>query len=190
MTILDNPAPADVPGLACYAALELAAQRPWNDITLRDIAAAGGVDFADLYAATPGKAPLLRKIAAHLDQTALKAGAFDGSLDAHDRLFEAVMARLEAMGPHRAALLSIARSDGLAALAPRLPLTAQALLEAAGIDTGGLRGPGRVAAMTVAWLAILQVWRADEGALNRTMAEVDRQLKTLRKRLNRVGLGY
>ena len=49
-----------------------------------------------------------------LDREALSAAESDTSTDAdpHDRLFEAVMARLEAMAPHRTALVSIARSQG------------------------------------------------------------------------------
>jgi hypothetical protein len=34
------------------------------------------------------------------------------------------------------------------------------------------------------------VWRADEGALNRTMAEIDHRLKQMRQRLRVIGAGY
>jgi dipeptidyl aminopeptidase/acylaminoacyl peptidase len=109
----------------------------------------------------------------------------------HDRLFEATMARLEVMGPHRFALIAIARSNaGRGALARRLPLTARALLEASGIDTGGPRGALRIAAMSAVWVRVLQVWRDDEGALNRTMAEIDKRLRQMRDRLGRVGAGF
>jgi hypothetical protein len=76
------------------------------------------------------------------------------------------------------------------ALAPRLPRTAKALLEAAGIDTGGVRGALRLAAMTGVWTRVVQVWRDDEGALNRTMAEIDTQLKQINQRLGRLGAGF
>lgn len=175
---------------ASEAALSLAADRPWAEITLRDIATASGLAFVDLYRAAPSKTALLGRISAQLDLAALTDGEIDPAADAHDRLFEAVMARLDAMAPNRAALLSIAKSDGLIALAPRLPFTARALLEAAGIPADGLRGAPRVAAMTATWLRILIVWREDDGALNRTMAEADRQLKTLRTRLKQVGAGF
>lgn len=116
--------------------------------------------------------------------------ALEDAGDPHDRLFEACMARLEAMEPHRAALIAIARTEGPAAMAPRLPRTARALLESAGIDTGGWKGALRLAAMTAVWARVLQVWRDDDGALNRTMAEIDRRLKELRSRLGRVQAGF
>ena len=75
-------------------------------------------------------------------------------------------------------------------IAPRLPRTARALLETAGIDTAGGRGAARVAAMTATWARILQVWRDDEGALNRTMAEIDGRLKSMRSGLGKVKAGF
>ena len=90
----------------------------------------------------------------------------------------------------RTALIAIGRAQGPAMILPRLPRTAKALLEAAGIDTGSLRGGLRVAAMTGVWARTLQVWRDDQGALNRTMAEIDKQLRTMNERLKRVGAGF
>jgi AcrR family transcriptional regulator len=185
-------APTDVLDRAAEAALALAADRPWGEIALRDIARAAGVGFAELYARAPGKAALLDRLSRRFDREALAAAEDDTAPDAeiHDRLFEAVMARLEAMAPHRDALIAIARSEGVLVLGPRMPATARALLEAAGIDTGGPRGALRVAAMTAVWLRTLQVWRDDEGALNRTMAEIDKRLKQMGERLKRVGAGF
>jgi len=177
---------------AAEAALRLAADRPWRDVSLRDIAVEAGVGFAELYARAPGKTALVHRMSARFDRLALGQAEADTAADAevHDRLFEAVMARLDAMAPHRDALIAIARSDRGLSVAPRLPLTARALLEAAGIDTGGPRGALRTAAMTAVWARVLQVWRDDEGALNRTMAEIDKRLRQMRERLKRVGAGY
>ena len=174
---------------AVDAALALAADRPWSEITLRDIAHAAGVSFAELYAQADGKAALLGHLSRRLDAAALDSADGETGEETHDRLFEAVMARLDAMAPTREALIAIGRAQG-AALAPLLPRTAKALLEAAGVDTGGLRGGLRVAAMTGVWARTLQVWRDDQGALNRTMAEIDKQLRTLNDRLKRVGAGF
>jgi len=181
---------SDLVDRAAEAALGLAADRRWDQISLRDIALAAGAPLADLYAKTPGKIALLDHLSRALDRQALASAEADGSAAAIDRLFEAVMARLEAMEPHRTALIAIARSEGMLALAPRLPRTAKALLEAAGIDTGGVRGALRLAAMTGVWTRVVQVWRDDEGALNRTMAEIDTQLKEINQRLGRIGAGF
>ena len=188
-TVTETQAP-HILDTAADAALSLAEERLWADITLRDIAGAAGVTFADLYAKAPGKAALLERLSARFDRAALTTAELEPAADPHDRLFEAVMARLEAMEPYRAALVAIGRSEGLAALGPRLPRTARALLEASGIDTGGLKGAARITAMTAVWTRILVVWRDDEGALNRTMAEIDMQLKRMRRGLERVRAGY
>lgn len=174
---------------AADAALALAADRPWGEISLRDIAASAGIPFAALYARAPGKTALLNRLSRRLDAQALDAVEGDDSVLAHDRLFEVFMARLETMQPHRDALIAIARSEGLS-LAPRLPLTARALAEAAGVDTSGPRGALRLAALTAVWARTLQVWRDDEGALNRTMAEIDRRLKEADTRLARLKAGW
>ena len=183
---------ADPLDRAVDAALRLAAERSWDQITLRDIAGAADIPFADLYARAPGKAALVGRLSARLDRAALSAAESDTATDAdpHDRLFEAVMARLEAMAPHRTALGAGDGDQGRAALLPRLPLTARALLEVSGIDTGGARGAARIAAMTAVWARTLQVWRDDEGALNRTMAEIDKRLRQMQARLKRVGAGF
>jgi AcrR family transcriptional regulator len=167
------------------ALLALAAERPWRAITLRDIAVAADVPFTDLYAQTPSKIALLAKLSARFDQAAL-ATAATPSEDVHDRLFDAVMARLEAMEPDREALIAIARDAGPAALIPHFPATARAILEAAGVEAT----PVRLAAMVAVWARITQVWRDDEGALNRTMAEIDKRLKEMRRRLGQVRAGF
>jgi AcrR family transcriptional regulator len=174
---------------AVEAALVLAEDRPWREITLRDIAKAAGLTFAELYGRAPGKSALIDRLSRRFDTEALVLSEGEDAPDAHDRLFEAVMARLEVMAPHRHALIAIARAEG-PAMAPRLPRTARALLEAAGVDTGGRAGLARVAAMTAVWARTLQVWRDDEGALNRTMAEIDKRLRQMRHRLGQVGAGF
>lgn len=179
----------DVLDAAVEAALVLAEDRAWNDIALRDIARAAGVSFAELYSRAPTKAAIVRRLSRRLDREALALSEGEDAPDAHDRLFEATMSRLEVMGTHRHALIAIGRADP-AAVAPNLPLTARALLESVGIDTGGPRGALRVAVMSAVWARTLQVWRDDEGALNRTMAEIDKRLRQMRDALKRMRAGY
>lgn len=187
---LTTTAPA-VLDAAVDAALRMARDAAWRDLTLRDIAAAAGVSFADLYARASGKEALLDHLSRRYDAAVLAAAA-DPSPEVADRLFEAVMARLEAMEPDRLVLIAIARDARFPGpdAARRAAATARAFLEAAGIDAGGPRGALRVAAMVAVWARTLRVWQDDEGALNRTMAEIDRLLKTLRKRLGQIGAGF
>ncbi len=167
------------------AALALAGERPWREVSLRDIAERAEVSFADLYDQASSKAALIFQLSGRLDRAAL-ATAQTASDDVHDRLFDASMARIEAMEPHRTALISMAAGENPVTLALQFPRTAHAILESAGVTAT----PPRVLAMTAVWARTVQVWRDDEGALNRTMAEIDKRLKQMRDRLGRIGAGF
>jgi hypothetical protein len=175
----------DILDRAAAAALALAADRPWPQITLRDIAVKAEVSFAELYALADGKGAVLEHLSSRFDRAALATASADDALP-HDRLFDAAMARLEAMEPHRAALIAVARSEGVLGAILRFPKTARAILEAAGVEAA----PTRLAAMTAVWARAVQVWRDDEGALNRTMAELDKRLKQMAEQLHKVGAGF
>ncbi len=180
---------ADVLDRGVEGLLALATDRPWREITLRDVAERAGVPFAALYARAPGKQPLLLRLSDRFDRQALAAVEGERQPEAHDRLFEAFMARLEVMASHRDVLIAIGRAEPAIVLA-RLPRTARALAEASGVDTAGTRGALRLTALAGAWARTLQVWRDDEGAYNRTMAEIDRRLRQAAERLARVGAGF
>lgn len=170
---------------AADAALALAADRPWPSVSLRDIAVRAEVPFADLYAAAASRSAVMAHLSARFDRAALSVDYPENSA-AHDRLFDAAMARLEAMEPHRAALIAIAKSEGPLAAATRFPRIARAVLEAAGVPAT----PPRLLAMTAVWARVAQVWRDDEGALNRTMAELDKRLKQMAEQLSKIGAGF
>lgn len=174
----------DILDRAADAALALAADKPWPSVSLRDIAVKGQVPFPDLYTRAQSRLAVLARVSARFDRAALDIDYPQGSA-AHDRLFDAAMARLEAMEPHRTALLSIAKAEGPLVSAIRFPSTARAILEAAGVPAT----PPRLIAMTAVWARVAQVWRDDEGALNRTMAELDKRLKQMAERLGKIGAG-
>ena len=162
----------------------LCGERPWREVTLRDVAEKAALSLTDLYREANSKTALIDHLATRLDEAAL-ATAATPSDDVHDRLFDAAMARIEAMGPWRSVLAGVDGS-ALVLLAPHLPRAARAILEAAGVEAT----PPRLAAMTLVWARTVQVWRADEGAYNRTMAEIDKRLKQMRERLRRIGAGF
>jgi AcrR family transcriptional regulator len=183
--------PRDIVAPALKASLALASDGAWPSSSLRDVAVAAEIDPGALFRAAPSKSALLDVFSRHLDLVVF-VGSAEPVADVGDRLFEAVMARLEVLEPDRFAWLALAREEGAGSprIGPRLVRTARALLEASGIDAGGRRGGIRLAAMTAVWVRALQVWRDDEGALNRTMAEVDARIKRMRSRLARVGAGF
>lgn len=175
---------AEILQRAVDALVAQCAEKPWREVTLRGVAEAAGLTLAELYAEANSKTFLIDFLSQRLDGAAL-ATAATPSDDLHDALFDAAMARIEAMGPYRPALAGVSGS-AVIALAPHLPRTARAILEAAGVEATA----PRLAAMTLVWARVVQVWRADEGALNRTMAEIDRRLKQMRERLGAIGAGF
>ena len=176
---------ADILDRAADAALALAADKPWPQVALRDIAVKADVPFADLYALASSKHAVLAHLSARFDRAALGVDYPEASA-VHDRLFDAAMARLEAMEPHRHALIAIAKGEGAIISATRFPKIARAILEAAGVEAA----PPRLLAMTAVWARGVQVWRDDEGALNRTMAELDKRLKQMAEGLKKIGAGF
>lgn len=175
----------DILDRAADAALALAADKPWPSVSLRDIAVKAEVPFPELYAKARSRLAVLVRASERFDRAALAIDYPAGSA-AHDRLFDAAMARLEAMEPHRTALLAIAKAEGPLISATRFPSIARAILEAAGVPAT----PPRLIAMAAVWARVAQVWRDDEGALNRTMAELDKRLKQMAEQLGKVGAGF
>lgn len=173
------------------AVLEIADAGDWESVGFRAVADAAGLDPGDAFFLAPGKAALVNLVSDLFDQAAFGAD-LEGIESPVDRLFEAVMARLEVMEPHRMALSALAAWEGAQspAMLRRLSKTARAVLEASGVDTSGRRGLIRLAAFTPVLMRVLLVWRDDEGALNRTMAELDRRVKQMRRALALVAADF
>lgn len=176
----------DILDHAAAAALTLAAERPWREVSLLDIAAKAETTLPKLYDLAPGKGHVLGYLSDRFDHAALAVAERNAGVEPHDRLFDAALARLEAMQPHRKALLAIAEDEPRLEAAARAPFTARAILEAAGLDAT----PPRVAAMTAVWVRLLLVWRGDDEALAKTMAEADKRLKQMRAALGKIGAGF
>jgi AcrR family transcriptional regulator len=166
------------------AALDLAALKGWRDLGLRDIATEAGIGLAELYDAFPGKDAILEGYARRLDRETLAAEGTDlGEEPARDRLFDAVMRRLDLMAPHKAAVAAILHDvtrDPLwaACHAPGFLRSIDWLLEAADLRATRLRGAIRRTGLAAIYLDVLRVWlRDDSPDLARTMAALDRRLR-------------
>jgi AcrR family transcriptional regulator len=179
---------------AAIAAVKLAAERPWRDVTLRDIAEAAGVPMATLYGAARSKDDVLDAIRARLDKAAAETLEHDSKTSARERVFDAAMARFDVMEKERVGLVSILQSElasplNAARLWPGAARTARWLLELAGVDTAGPVGAARVHGFTLILARTTRAWLADDqGDLSRTMATLDRALRdaeTWRERFRR-----
>ncbi len=166
------------------ATMTLAAERGWNRVGLSDIAAETGLSLADIRSEFPCKDSILAGFVGRVDREVLKPSdaAMPGETD-HDRLFDVLMRRFDALGPYKEALRAIGRD------LRREPLTALCLvpyglnsmrwmLEAAGLSSSGWKGRLRAKALGVVWLRAAATWMDDDSEdLGPTMATLDKALR-------------
>jgi AcrR family transcriptional regulator len=162
-------------------ALNLAAEKGWRDLALADIAQAAGMSLAELYALHPSKQAILDAYRRGVDRAVLADSEVpEGS--AKDRLFDVLMRRLDKLEPHKAGLVRIGEDsarDPLAVICGlgRLEHSMAAMLEAAGISAGGLRGVLRTKGLSAVYLSALRTWFKDETTdKSKTMVTLDKAL--------------
>ena len=171
----------------------LARERPWREIGLSDIAAGTGMSLAELSSHAESKAAILERFFRDIDEAMLLAIKKEPPAgDAHDRLFDVVLKRLEIMAPYRLELAGIvtARPDNpaeLLRLIQSASVSAGWMLAAAGLEGDPLwKGPG-FAGLLYAYARTLRVWAGDDDpGRNRTMATLDRELRDAARRSARL----
>lgn len=171
---------------ALDAFLGLIAERGFAPVTLRDVASASGLGFAELYRLYPDKAALVAAFLARADDEVLAGtpSESDPEETARDRLFDVMMRRYDALKPYRPAWRAIRAAllrDPILALslAPALRRSMAAMLEAAGIASEGLAGAVRQNGLAALHLDVSRAFEDDESAdLSKTMAALDGRLKT------------
>lgn len=178
------------------AALSVAAQKPWREVSFLDIAKAAGLDLADVYRAFPSKSLVVAGIIEWVTRNAL-AGIDPVAVDTpRDRLFDMLMRRFDVLQPHRlgiAALLRDAPFDPLGAVLAAVPLGNgfSWMLEASGISASGPLGFLRANGALAIYVYAFRTWlRDDTEDMARTMATLDRglaQAESLVRRLPPLG---
>ena len=166
------------------ALMALAAERPFDAVTLPMLAERAGVTLAALRENYDGRVTVLADYIRQVDERVL-AGV-DPALaeeSLRERLFDVLFSRFEAHAPHRQAIRSIvraARRDPLLALELNRIVTISMgwMLAAAGISSTGGKGLFRAQGLAIVWARVMRVWLDDEDAgLARTMAALDKRLR-------------
>ena len=165
------------------ALMRLAAEQPWFDIEVADIAREAGVTLSAFRDAFPSKGAVLGGLSRMVDKQVLE-GTTDELDDepSRERLFDVLMRRLDALSPYKPALRRIhyaLRFDPLALAALNgVALNSQRfMLAAAGIGTEGPLGRLRLQAAVVAFARTMETWlEDDEPDQARTLARLDREL--------------
>jgi len=175
------------------ALMRLAAGRPWSEIELGDIAAESGLTLTTLRGLFPSKLAMLGGLTRIVDDAVLAGTSDDlAGEPIRERLFDLVMRRLDALAPYRAALRRIMpalRRDPLtlAALNRGAVNSWRYMLASAGIATEDGLGHVRVQGAVLLMARVGEVWLDDdEPEMSRTMARLDRELKTAGRVMARI----
>lgn len=168
---------------AVRAALDLAAERSWDDISLADIALAANLSLADLRREFSCKSDIIRAFQSEVDAEILGRARPAGEAQSpRDRLFDIVMTRLELMQPYKPALRRISSylccRPGEASILLCASLASQYwMLAGAGAKLDGPGGALRVAGLTAIYGKVFQVWLDDPSpSHDKTMAALDQRL--------------
>lgn len=176
-------------GRLIAAAMKLATERPWKDVSLIDIADAAGLTLADVRAHFDGKPAIIRGFVRAVDDALLKQPRKPQPGEGpRDALFEVIMARFDLLTPHKPALRAIIRdADPDLALLGSALASQQWMLSAAGIDASGSRGAVRTLGLASVYASVFRTWLDDDDAgMARTMAALDRRLRRGERNLQAV----
>lgn len=185
MTVIDNRKmpKKDVKIKIVETALALAVERGWAVVTLRDVADGAGLSLAELHEHVEDKADILAALGRMIDREVLEAiDEPEGDASNRERLFDILMERYEVLNAHREGICAVLDSfkcdpkDAVIGL-PHLARSMNWMLEAAGIETSGIRGAIKVAGLSGVYLKVLYTWKNDESLdLAKTMAALDKAL--------------
>jgi AcrR family transcriptional regulator len=165
------------------AFMGLLGEQPIEEIGWADIAGRAGLSLAELRNMFGSKLAILAAHQKEVDRQVLAGIDADMAQEPpRERLFDVLMRRIDALGPHKAAVRSLIRSasrnPGLAVALNGLAVRSQQwMLTAADISASGPRGMVRAQGLALLFASVLRTWLHDEDAgLARTMSALDRAL--------------
>jgi AcrR family transcriptional regulator len=166
------------------AAFALAERKPWHEITMADIAQQSGLSISALMRNVEFRAAILRDFSRDIDAAMLLVfEKYPPEGEAHDRLFDVIIKRLEIMQPYRSVIGSVMKR--------RLgdPGEAAVMLQSVAVTIGWIAAAAKVEeepawrslgkiGLGRAYIKAVSAWvRDDDPGLSRTMAALDRALR-------------
>ena len=169
------------------AALKLAADTSWGDLTLAAIAKEAGVSLEQFHGIAD-RDTIADATESFFDK-AMSEGSFVKDETPRTRLFDVIMLRFEAMEAYRPGLLSLMKWRQtqplrLLSLVAARQASADWALVCSGLDTSeGLPKPVKATAIGWAIAQAERAWRKEDSAdLSRTMAKLDGELRKMEER--------
>jgi hypothetical protein len=166
-----------------HGAFALAAQTPWQHVTLSDLCDTSEATLMDCAMVSLTKVDITAQLDAMLDQAMLAASSkIDRTTSVRDRLFDVLMGRFDAMEDNRNAWASVLQAEtrdftaNVARRARRARSGAWAL-EACGVNASDVRGAARAIGLARILRLTETVWIEDSPELAKTMARLDQLLR-------------
>lgn len=185
----------DVKDKIVHSALHLAAEQGWQHVTLRDISGHAGVALTDIYACAEHKDDILVLLGRLIDRRVLENVHYseDDVTSPRDRIFDILMDRFDILNDYRDGITAILDSficdpKQMVISMPHLCRSMSWMLEAAGIETSGIKGAVKVTGLTGLYIKTLRVWKDDDSKdLSKVMAALDKTLERAESMANSFG---
>lgn len=172
--------------------MTLIGEHDWDDVTLNRVADAADVKLSELRLHFDGKVSILSEFARRIDAIVLDQIDEDVAEELpRERLMDILLSRLDALLPHKPAIKTLMRAMradlSLAAQINRTSLVSMTwMLNAANIDTAGVEGAIRVQGTAVVFGKVLRTWIDDDESMAKTMAKLDKELRTGERNMRRL----
>ncbi len=167
---------------AIDAALSLAVDKSWDDVSFEEIIEKAGVALEDAHEYFDDKVDILAAYSRKIDREMMKNISNVSDMSHREAIFDILMERFDLVNENRAAIVSILSSfkdDPKQAVLglPHLGRSMTRVLEAANISTQGIAGCVRVTGLTGIYLYVLKTWKDDDSPdMSKTMATLDKAL--------------
>ena len=166
------------------AAMSLAAQSRWREVTLSSIAVEAKISLVQLHEIFRSKSQIVAALVDRVDRAVFaETGVAVESEPIHDQLLDLLMRRLEELAPHKNGIASILRDttcDPRTAICASIDMLRRMAwcLEAVGVGSTGVAGRIRTKGLAAIYLSTLLVWlRDDSPDQGRTLAHLDKCLR-------------
>ena len=166
------------------AMLALASEEAWAEVTFDQIILAAQIEPAVALEYFDDKSDILVAYGRRIDAKlfAEVPNVITDEMSEREKIFDIIMERFDLINEDRTAILSILgamKGDPKQAVMtfPHLAKSMTRVLEAAGVETNGMRGAAQVTGLVGVYLYVVKTWKEDESAdLAKTMAALDKAL--------------
>jgi AcrR family transcriptional regulator len=157
----------------------------WTNLNLADVARKAKIPLSTVYDICPTKAALLPLIGKDVDLRFLEnVSGIDETMHARDRAFDAILSWFEQLQPLKPVFTAI-RNDSrgdlslIVDLVPMAMRSAHWIAASARLPDIGWRGFAVTRGIGLLLADTLSVWLADSDDMAKTMAHIDRRLRTI-----------